>query len=250
MSANLKVSIITPVYNRRMTISSAIKSVQMQKYPNITHVIVDGASTDGTLDIIKESRYPKQIIISEPDNGIYDALNKGIKLADGDIIGLVHSDDFFSDDLVISDVVAAFSDPDVQLVYGDLVYVEESNVTKTVRHWVSEPFINKKLKMGWMPPHPTVFVRKSVFDQLGMYDTTFEISADYDAMLRFFQSGICCVYVPRVLVKMRVGGMSNRGFKNIITKVKEDYRAIKKNKSGGIGTLVLKNLSKIQQFMV
>ena len=101
-----------------------------------------------------------------------------------------------------------------------------------------------------MPPHPTVFVRKSVFDQLGMYDTTFEISADYDAMLRFFQSGICCVYVPRVLVKMRVGGMSNRGFKNIITKVKEDYRAIKKNKSGGIGTLVLKNLSKIQQFMV
>ncbi len=110
MSANLKVSIITPVYNRRMTISSAIKSVQMQKYPNITHVIVDGASTDGTLDIIRESRYPKQIIISEPDNGIYDALNKGIKLADGDIIGLVHSDDFFSDDLVISDVVNAFSE--------------------------------------------------------------------------------------------------------------------------------------------
>lgn len=249
MSSNIKVSIITAVYNRRMTISSTIKSVQMQKYPNISHVIVDGASTDGTLDVIKESQTPKQIVISEPDDGIYDALNKGIKLANGDIIGLVHSDDIFSDDLVISDVVSAFSDLEVQLVYGDLVYVEESDVSKIVRHWVSQPFNKKKLKMGWMPPHPTVFVRKSVFDQLGMYDTTFKISADYDAMLRFFQSGICCVYLPRVLVKMRVGGISNRGLKNIITKMKEDYRAIKKNKCGGLGSLVLKNLSKIQQFI-
>ena len=249
MINELKVSIITAVYNRSETIASAIKSVQIQEYPNISHVIVDGGSTDGTMERIKELQSANQIVNSEPDEGIYDALNKGIKLADGDIVGLVHSDDFFSDELVISDVVSAFSDPNVQLVYGDLDYVEESNTNKVVRHWVAGPFKAQKLRMGWMPPHPTVFVRKSLFDQLGGYDTSFKISADYDAMLRFFQSGICCAYVPRVLVQMRVGGMSNRGFKNIITKMKGDYRAIKKNGAGGIGTLVLKNVSKIRQFI-
>ena len=241
-------SIITAVFNRSKTISNAIKSVQMQEYSNISHVIVDGGSTDGTMDIIRELQSSNHIISSEPDEGIYDALNKGIKLADGDIIGLLHSDDFFSDELVISDVLAVFSDPKVQLVYGDLLYVDESIVTKVIRRWVAGSFHARKLRMGWMPPHPTVFVRKSVFDQFGMYDTAFKISADYDAMLRFFQSGICCAYVPRVLVKMRVGGISNRGFKNIITKMKGDYRAIRKNGVGGMGTLLMKNVSKISQF--
>lgn len=249
MTAKLKVSIITAVYNRCETISSAINSVQTQQYSNISHVIVDGGSTDGTMNIVRESCFSNQIVISEPDNGIYDALNKGIKLADGDIIGLVHSDDLFSDELVVLDVVEAFSDPKVQLVYGDLVYVQESNVTKVVRKWISGHFDTQKLRMGWMPPHPTVFLRKTVFEQQGLYDTSFRISADYDAMLRFFQSGICCAYVPRVLVKMRVGGVSNHGFKNIITKMKEDYRAIRHNNVGGLGTLVLKNVSKIRQFI-
>jgi glycosyltransferase involved in cell wall biosynthesis len=249
MLANLKVSIITVVYNRSMTISGAIKSVQMQEYEDISHIIVDGASTDGTMDIIEKSHFPNQIVISEPDYGMYDALNKGIKLSDADIVGLLHSDDFFADESVISDVVSAFSDPNVQLVYGDLDYVQDNNITKIVRRWVSGTFTKKKLKMGWMPPHPTVFVRKAVFEKLGMYDTTFEISADYDAMLRYFQSGICCAYIPRVLVKMRLGGMSNSGYKNIIMKMKGDYRAIKNNNVGGLGTLVLKNLSKIGQFI-
>ncbi len=249
MINKLKVSIITVVFNRVETIASAIKSVQIQEYPNISHVIVDGGSTDGTMERIKELQSANQIVNSEPDQGIYDALNKGIKIADGDIVGLVHSDDFFSDELVISDVVSAFSDPNVQLVYGDLNYVEEPNTNKVVRHWVAGPFKAQKLRMGWMPPHPTVFVRKSLFDQLGGYDTSFKVSADYDAMLRFFQMGICCAYIPRVLVQMRLGGLSNRGFKNIITKMNEDYRAIKKNGAGGIGTLVLKNVSKIRQFI-
>ena len=249
MTATLKVSIITAVFNRCETISKAINSVQAQQYPNISHVIVDGGSTDGTMDIVNESCASNQIVISEPDNGIYDALNKGIRLADGDIIGLVHSDDLFYDDMVISDVVTAFSDPDVQLVYGDLVYVEESDVTKVVRKWISGRFVTDKLRMGWMPPHPTVFIRKSVFDQFGVYDTSFKISADYDAMLRFFQSGIYSAYIPRVLVKMRMGGVSNRGFKNILTKMREDYRVIRKANVGGVGTLVLKNVSKIRQFI-
>ena len=133
-------------------------------------------------------------------------------------------------------------------MYGDLVYVDESTVTKVIRRWVAGSFHPRKLRMGWMPPHPTVFVRKSVFDQFGMYDTSFKISADYDVMLRFFQLGICCAYVPRVLVQMRVGGISNRGFKNIITKIKGDYRAVRKNGVGGMGTLLMKNLSKISQF--
>ena len=245
----LKVSIISAVYNRCATISDTINSVQMQEYPNISHVIVDGGSTDGTMNIVREFSASNQVVISEPDDGIYDALNKGIKLADGDIVGLLHSDDLFSDGMVISDVVAAFSDPAVQLVYGDLVYVEESNVTKVVRRWISGHFVSRKLRAGWMPPHPTVFVRKSVFDQLGAYDTSFKISADYDAMLRFFQSGIYSRYIPRELVKMRLGGVSNRSVKNIITKMKEDYRAIRKNKVGGVGTLVFKSLSKIRQFI-
>ena len=245
----LKVSIISAVYNRCATISTAINSVQMQEYPNISHVIVDGGSTDGTMNIVREFSAANQVVISEPDDGIYDALNKGIKLADGDIVGLLHSDDLFSDAMVITDIVASFSDPAVQLVYGDLVYVEESNVAKVVRRWISGNFVRRKLRTGWMPPHPTVFVRKSVFDQLGAYDTSFKISADYDAMLRFFQSGICSRYIPRELVKMRLGGVSNRGVKNIITKMKEDYRAIRKNNVGGVVTLVFKSLSKIRQFI-
>ena len=249
MHSALKVSIITAVYNRCKTMPGAMSSVQMQLHPNISHIIVDGGSTDGTMDVVRESFSANQIVISERDDGLYDALNKGIKLADGDIIGLVHSDDLFYDDMVISDVVTAFSDPDVQLVYGDLVYVEESDVTKVVRKWISGRFVTHKLRMGWMPPHPTVFIRKSVFDRFGVYDTSFKISADYDAMLRFFQSGIYSVYIPRVLVKMRVGGVSNRGFKNILTKMREDYRAIRKANVGGVGTLVLKNVSKIRQFI-
>ncbi|MDA9574290.1 glycosyltransferase [Porticoccaceae bacterium] len=245
----LKVSIISAVYNRCATISASINSVQMQAYPNITHVIIDGGSTDGTMNVVRELSTANQVVISEPDDGIYDALNKGIKVADGDIVGLLHSDDLFSDAMVITDIVASFSDPAVQLVYGDLVYVEESNVAKVVRRWISGKFVSRKLRAGWMPPHPTVFVRKSVFDQLGAYDTSFKISADYDAMLRFFKSGVCSSYIPRELVKMRLGGVSNRGVKNIIIKMKEDYRAIRKNNVGGVGTLVFKSLSKIRQFI-
>ena len=245
----LKVSIISAVYNRCATISASINSVQMQAYPNITHVIIDGGSTDGTMNVVRELSTANQVVISEPDDGIYDALNKGIKVADGDIVGLLHSDDLFSDAMVITDIVASFSDPAVQLVYGDLVYVEESNVAKVVRRLISGKFVSRKLRAGWMPPHPTVFVRKSVFDQLGAYDTSFKISADYDAMLRFFKSGVCSSYIPRELVKMRLGGVSNRGVKNIIIKMKEDYRAIRKNNVGGVGTLVFKSLSKIRQFI-
>lgn len=249
MHSALKVSIITAVYNRCKTMPDAMSSVQMQLHPNISHIIVDGGSTDGTMDVVRESFSANQIVISERDDGLYDALNKGIKLADGDIVGLLHSDDLFADEMVIPDIVAAFSDPNVQLVYGDLDYVKETNITKVVRRWVSGHFFTQKLSLGWMPPHPTVFVRKSVFDQLGVYDKSFKISGDYDAMLRFFQSGICCAYVPRVLVKMRMGGVSNRSFKNILTKMNEDYRAIRKNNIGGVGTLVLKNVSKIFQFI-
>ena len=149
----LKVSIISAVYNRCATISTAISSVQMQEYPNISHVIVDGGSTDGTMNIVREFSTANQVVMSEPDDGIYDALNKGIKLADGDIVGLLHSDDLFSDEMVITDIVASFSDPAVQLVYGDLVYVKESNVTKVVRRWISGHFVSWKLRAGWMPPH-------------------------------------------------------------------------------------------------
>lgn len=245
----MKISVITAVYNAKDTIVDAIESTLNQSYPNVETIIIDGGSTDGTKEILEKYRNSFSLFISEPDDGIYDALNKGIKYATGDVVGFLHADDLYENKRVLSCVAEAFSVPEIDGVYGDLVYVNKNEPDKVIRYWKSGNYSRSKLKHGWMPPHPTFYVRKSVFDQLGLYDTSFKISADYDAMLRFLQSGIRCEYIPRVLVKMRVGGMSNRSFKNIITKMNEDYKAIRNNNVGGVGTLVLKNVSKIQQFI-
>lgn len=244
-----KISIITAVLNRRSTIGSAIRSVQSQTYYNIEHIIQDGGSTDGTLDIIKQTMNSSTSFVSEPDCGIYDAINRGIERASGDIIGLMHSDDVFHNPMVISKVASAFADPKVDLVYGDLEYVSPNNLSKVVRHWVAGEYHPTLLKRGWMPPHPTLYLRRSVFDEYGSYDCSLQIAADYDAILRFLgRANLKIVYIPEVLVKMRLGGESNRSLKRIIRKSLEDLIAIRRNGVGGMMTLLLKNLRKLPQF--
>lgn len=245
----MKVSVVTAVFNRADTIGAAIASVQSQTYSDVEHVIQDGGSIDGTLEIVREAADASVAVVSEKDHGIYDAINRGISRASGDVIGLMHSDDFFASNHVLAKVADAFGDPSVQGVYGDLQYVTAGNPTRVVRHWRSGYFTYVRLKQGWMPPHPTLYLRREVFDEFGLYDTSFSIAADYDAMLRYLAIGkIKLAYIPEVLVKMRLGGESNRSLERIWKKSREDYRAIRKNQVGGLGTLAAKNLSKINQF--
>lgn len=244
-----KISVVTAVFNREKTIAEAIESVAAQDHPDVEHIIQDGGSQDRTLDVIRQVAGPAVSLESARDGGIYDGINKGIERATGDIVGLMHSDDLFASPQVLARVAQALSDPSVDGVYGDLDYVAEQDVTRIIRKWRSGAYSPAKLRKGWMPPHPTLYLRRAVFDRWGLYDTSFRISADYDAMLRYLaKGGIRLAYVPEVFVKMRVGGESNKSIKKIMQKSTEDYRAIRTNGIGGIGTLAFKNLSKIQQF--
>jgi glycosyltransferase len=245
----MKVSVITAVYNNKSTIADTIQSVKNQSYEDIEYIIIDGASTDGTIDVIKQYLADVSIFISEPDRGIYDGLNKGISNATGDIICFLHSDDLYQDNFVIEKVVNLFKKTGCDSLYGDLTYVSKDNTDSIVRFWRSGYFHFKKLKYGWMPPHPTFFVKAKIYKKYGTFDTSLRISADYDSMLRFLgKEKISITYLPQVLIKMRVGGESNNSIKNLIRKTKEDYHVIRKNKTGNVGTLVIKNISKIPQF--
>jgi len=243
------ISVITAVYNARGTIGETIASVLAQTYRNVEFIIVDGGSSDGTAEILKAQQDHFDVYISEPDDGIYDALNKGIKHARGDVIGFLHADDLFADEMVLSKIARAFSDHNCGAVYGDLVYVSKDESDKVIRYWQSGAYSADKLKHGWMPPHPTFYVRRSVYEQHGGFDISFRIAADYDCMLRFlWLAKIECVYIPATLVKMRLGGASNRSVENIIRKSREDYRALHHNRVGGLWALACKNFSKLPQF--
>jgi len=245
-----KISVVTAVWNRAGTIGAAIESVQQQTYGNVEHVIQDGGSTDGTLDIVRKMATPATALVSERDSGIYDAINRGILRASGDVIGLMHSDDFFATASVLEHVAQAFTDPDIDGVYGDLDYVSADDTSHVIRHWRSGVYEPRKLARGWMPPHPTLYLRRQVFDQWGLYDPSFRIAADYDAMLRYLAKGrIRVAYIPEVMVKMRMGGASNRSLKHIIRKSREDLSALRRNGVGGLGTLAAKNFSKLGQFV-
>lgn len=243
------ISVVTAVFNREDTIAEAIQSVAAQDYPYVEHVIQDGGSRDGTLQVIDRVAGPAVSLQSTPDGGIYDGINRGIARTTGDIIGLMHSDDLFAGSGILSAMAAAFDDPEIDGVYGDLDYVAANDTTRIIRKWRSGAFHPDKLRRGWMPPHPTLYLRRAVFDRWGLYDTQFRISADYEAMLRYLVRGqIRLAYVPQVFVKMRVGGESNRSIRKILRKSTEDYRAIRGNGVGGMGTLMAKNFSKLGQF--
>ena len=246
---SVRVSVVTACYNSASTIGTTIQSVNAQSYGNLEHVFIDGYSSDETLNIISAFAQDDHSVLSEPDNGIYDALNKGIARATGDVVGFLHADDFYADDEVINLIAACFRRPEVQAVYGDLQYVSQSDTNKVIRTWNTRAFTPSRLKFGWMPPHPTLYVRREWYERIGGFDNRYRISSDYLSILRFFSNpDFNSVYLPKVLVQMRAGGVSNRSLKNIIQKSREDKAALKSAGVGGLGTLLSKNLRKIGQF--
>jgi glycosyltransferase len=247
----MKFSIITAAWNSEATVGEAIASVAAQTYPNVEHLVIEGKSDDESLTAIERAAHDRMRVISEPDKGIYDALNKGIRNATGDVIGFLHSDDFLAHDGVLARIAAAFEYPAVEAVFSDLVYVSQADTSRVIRHWSTGPFHPRRLKYGWMPAHPTLYLRREIYERLGSYDQNFGISADYDFILRYFsQLTGKSVYIPEVLYKMRVGGVSNRNWPKIRQKMEEDMLAIRRNRVGGLQTLALKNLSKVGQFLV
>ena len=246
----MKISIITATYNSEQTILDTLKSLQKQTYSNIEHIIIDGNSSDKTIQIVKENSACLHTIISEPDKGIYDALNKGIKLATGDVIGFLHSDDLFASNAAVEDIVSTFKSINCDAVYGDLKYVAQDDTSKVIRLWKSGEYNSKSIKLGWMPPHPTFFMKRELYEKLGGFDLDFKIAADYDSLLRYlWVNKITLAYIPKVLTLMRVGGASNRSLRNILKKTKEDISALSKNKVPIIQAIMMKNLTKIPQFI-
>lgn len=245
----MKITVITATWNSAATIASALESVSRQDYPDIEHLIIDGGSRDGTLAVIDRYQRPGLRVISEPDRGIYDALNKGLRLATGDVIGFMHSDDVFANDVVLSDVAEKFQQLDADLVYGDLAYVGKDDLEQVIRLWHSGEYSLKKMKMGWMPPHPTVYMKRERYESFGGFDQSYKIAADYEAMLRYLlRDDMRVGYLSEVLVKMRVGGASNRSLKNILLKSREDVRAMRAHGISWPKALIWKNFSKIPQF--
>lgn len=205
----MKVSIITSCYNREATIRGAIESVLRQDYPDIEYIVVDGASKDGTLGIVDEYRDRITKIISEPDHGMYEAINKGIRMATGDIIGLVHSDDMLYDEHVMSDVVKRFEKSNADFVYGDGVFVNATDIRKPVRNWIGGPYYRWKVRCGWLPLHPTCYIRRDVMMREGLYDESFKIAADTDLLVRYlYKAHLKVEYLHRRIIRMRMGGLS------------------------------------------
>ena len=218
----MKVSIVTVCYNSADTILSTLNSVSRQDYPDIEHVVIDGASKDNTLDIINKHTFANKVVVSEPDNGIYDAMNKGLKLASGEVVGTLNADDFYIGNNVISEVSHVFKDTAIDACFADLVYVDQMDTDKVVRYWKSQSYTDGLFKKGWMPAHPTFFVRKSVYERLGYFSLNYKIAADFELLFRFIEKNkIKTVYIPKVMVKMRLGGTTNASFANVITQNKE-----------------------------
>jgi glycosyltransferase involved in cell wall biosynthesis len=223
----MKVSIITVVYNGEKYLEQTIQSVIKQTYINIEYIIIDGGSTDGTVDIIKKYEDKISYWISEKDNGIYDAMNKGLAVATGDIIGLLNSDDFYIDNLVIENIVHEFQTRKVDSVYADLIYINNQN--KVVRYYDSSKFTPNKFQYGLMPAHPTFFARKEVYDKFGNFRLDFKIAADFEILARFlYSNNISFSYIQKPLVKMRTGGVSN-SFSSIWINSLEQLKACKLN---------------------
>lgn len=247
----MKVSIITATYNSAATIRDTVLSVQNQTYNAVEHIVIDGNSTDNTLYLLNYFGHTGPLL-SEPDKGIYDAMNKGVKIACGDIVGILNSDDFYPHPGVIEKVVKAFESGDYDAVYGDLVYVDPHHLKKMLRKWIAGGYNRKLFYKGWMPPHPAFFVKREVYEKYGSFNTAFKSSSDYELLLRFlFLKRIKVKYLPGVLVHMRAGGYSNRSIKNRLAAHIEDYRAWKTN---GLSpkwyTLFMKPLRKVKQYIV
>lgn len=226
-----------------------MKSVNEQSYENKEYIIIDGASIDKTLEIAKYHSTKTTKIYSEPDSGIYHAINKGILRSSGDVIGLVHSDDFLSNANVLSKIAKLFREKNCDFIYSNLDFVLESKENKVVRRWIPGKINREKVSMGWVPPHPTLFIKREVISKLGLYDTNFKIAADFDFLLRLFKSPFKGHYLDMVTYKMRFGGISTNP-KSILEVLKEDIRILKKNEMPIIRPLIIKKFGKIIQHRI
>ncbi len=247
-----QISIITVVLDNHAFVRDAIDSVLSQSYTNVQYIIIDGGSNDGSLDIIKSFGDKISIVVSEPDEGIYDAMNKGLALATGDVIGFLNADDFYAHQQVLQQVANKFETTNCDILYADLDYVSRADKNKIVRKWRSGTFNKNRFLTGWMPPHPTFFARKEVYQKLGGFNKKLNMAADYELMLRFcYFNDLNINYLPEVIIKMRLGGQSNRSFKNRIKANIQDRNAWVIN---GVRpkwyTLLLKPLSKIKQYFL
>ncbi len=226
----MKISIITVCYNSEKHIKTAIESVINQTYTNIEYIIIDGASKDNTVNVIKSYGDKITTFISEVDKGIYDAMNKGLKMATGDYLAVLNSDDFYIHNDVISSVVNELNIQKTESLFADLIYVEEHFPNKQVRYWKSKPFVKNSFKKGWHPAHPTFFVKNEIYKKFGYFSLDFKLAADFELMLRFLEKHqITSCYFPKAIIKMRLGGATNKSVKNIINQNIECFKAFKEN---------------------
>ena len=247
----MKVSIITVSFNSEATIGDTLRSVSAQTHADIEHIVVDGASSDGTLEVVRQEGGHVAKVLSEPDAGIYFAMNKGLKVATGDLVGFLNADDYFPDCNSVARLVESARVTKADAVFGDLAYVRSDRPNSVVRYWSTGEFSLRGLRLGWMPPHPTFYVNRlsGKFDL--EFDTSFRIAADYEFMMRFLtRSGIRATYVPHVIVRMRMGGISNRSVGSILEKSREDLAVMRRYGVGGLPTLVCKNFRKLPQFVM
>lgn len=226
----MKFSIITVCYNAQETIEDTLRSIQRQSYENIEHIVIDGASTDSTLDIIRNYENGIDCLVSEPDHGIYDAMNKGIGLASGEVVAFLNADDLYVDQFVIERIAGLFAKTPVDACYTDLIYVDPNDLDKIVRYWQSSDYKKGLFAKGWCPPHPTFFVKKKIYERYGAFDLGYSIGNDVELMMRFLAKDlISSQYLPEVTVKMRVGGVSNRSITDIVRQNLEILRAARAN---------------------
>ncbi len=243
----MRVSIITTCYNREATIRDTIESVLAQDYPNIEYIVVDGASRDGSLGIIREYRDRISTIISRPDSGMYEAINRGIAVATGEVVGVMHSDDIFYSNIAVSEVVALLKTCDADLVFGDGLFVDQQNQDNVIRNWISGEYSAKKVRYGWLPLHPTVYIRRELFHRLGCYDESYQIAADSDLLVRYLRDGALNIaYLNKYIVRMRMGGLSTDP-KRMFQKWSEDLRLYRSHGINPYRALCGKILSKIPQ---
>jgi glycosyltransferase involved in cell wall biosynthesis len=247
----MRFSIITVVRNAADTVAECIESVAGQDHRDVEHLVIDGASTDGTLQVIERYRARLAKVVSEPDRGIYDAMNKGLALATGDVVGFLNADDAYADSGVLRDVAARLQDAATEAVYGDLVYVSAANPQRIVRYWRSGEYRPGSFSRGWMPAHPTFFVRRDVYRRYGGFDLSYRLQSDFDLTMRLLEvQKIRSAYLPRILVRMRTGGATNRSIRNVMKGNLEAYRACRKNALPVSPLFILRKLwSRLPQFI-
>lgn len=230
MPETVRISVVTVAYRSASTIGETLRSVAAQEYPHVEHIVIDGASPDNTMDIVERELRAGGSAVSEPDEGLYDAMNKGFQRSNGDILGILNADDVYADDAVLAEVAEVFEDPAIDIVYGDLVYFSDGDPDRIVRRYSSQGFTPDRLEAGWMPAHPTLYMRRSLLDAVGPLRTDYRIAADFEHCVRIFSHpDVRALYLPRVMVRMRTGGLSTRGIGSTFTIGREIVRALHEN---------------------